>query len=316
MTADSCSARIANLLLCTGRLLPGPRDASASPTLRHSRISRLFLSHTNLAALYTVCIGHVAKPGCHWPEYFDIYGRHEPRARTIPTPPGPTDGSQHTSDPGRGGPAASTKMAVITPFSYAWGRPDLTPDEIKARYPKLTAAFARGMSGNRVTGDYPRRMTGPGAVYDYSWIGEEARKMPGDARVVVDVGGELGHLLVDLLRDVDGLRPEQCVLQGRGKVIERAMKERGDGVLKGVWMMGCDFLEEQPVKGELCLIAALSLVDCLYRATTKLGRILTLSQEPSPTSSGTVWSTTQTEPPRIFCAILPTHCPRITRRRE
>jgi hypothetical protein len=261
-------------------------------------------------------MGHAAKPGCHWPEYFDVYGRHEPRARPIPTPPDPGTGSTPTPAPGSGGASAPTKMAVITPFSYAWGRPDLTPDEIKACYPKFTAAFAHSMSGNRVTGDYPRRMTGPGAVYDYSWIGEEARKMPAETPVVVDVGGGLGHLLVDLLRDVDGLRPEQCVLQGRGEVIERAMKERGDGVLKGVWMMGCDFLEEQPVKGELCLIAALSLVDCLYRATTKLGRILTLSQEPSPTSSGTVWPTTQTEPPRIFCVILPTHCPGITRRRE
>jgi hypothetical protein len=78
--------------------------------------------------------------------------------------------------------------------------------------------------------------------------GERGGEGDGAVAVVVDVGGGLGQLVRDVLRDVEGVRPGQCVLQDRGEVIEEA-RAAGRG-LEGVVLMEHDFHEEQPVKGE------------------------------------------------------------------
>lgn len=140
-----------------------------------------------------------------------------------------------------------------------------------------------------VGGDVP--LVGAGAVYDFGWVGEEARRRRqgrGDRKgedeerceeaVVVDVGGGLGQLLRDVLKEVEGVRPEQCVLQDRGEVVEDARKmwgrrgvsgedaesegwgqqyrgdeeegDRDERLMEGVVMMEHDFHGPQPVKGE------------------------------------------------------------------
>jgi hypothetical protein len=70
-------------------------------------------------------------------------------------------------------------------------------------------------------------------------------------------------LVRDVLRDVEGVRPAQCVLQDRGEVIEEA-KAAGRG-LEGVVLMEHDFHEEQPVKGEWYWSWSLGIVTDLDR---------------------------------------------------
>jgi hypothetical protein len=156
------------------------------------------------------------KPYAHWPAYFRTYGRREPRGQTH------------------------------TPFSFAWGHAELPPWEVKALYPEYASAFARSMRSRQIVGG-DGVLVGEGALVDLSWVGVEARQMEEGERVVVDVGGGLGQLVKDVLRDVEGVRPGQCVLQDRREVIEEA--RRGE-VLEGVVMMEHDFHGEQLVKGE------------------------------------------------------------------
>jgi hypothetical protein len=162
------------------------------------------------------------KPFAHWPEYFAAYGRREPAGQTH------------------------------TPFSFGWGHAALPPWEVKALFPAYASAFARSMRSRQIVGG-DTAVVGEGALYDFGWVGVKAgeRGEEGDgaaAVVVVDVGGGLGQLVRDVLRDVEGVRPGQCVLQDRGEVIEEA-RAAGRG-LEGVVLMEHDFHEEQPVKGE------------------------------------------------------------------
>lgn len=99
------------------------------------------------------------------------------------------------------------------------------------------------------------KLVGEEAVYDFSWVGKwEEETGDGGKAKVVDVGGGLGQLLRDLIRDVEGLKAEECVLQDRREVIEEAKREREkegeQGVLTGVRILEHDFHEEQPVKGK------------------------------------------------------------------
>lgn len=170
------------------------------------------------------------KPFAHWPEYFAAYGRREPAGQTH------------------------------TPFSFGWGRAELPPWEVKALFPAYASAFARSMRSREIVGG-DTAVVGGRALYDFGWVGVEAcgrrGEGEGDRPVVVDVGGGLGQLVRDVLRDVEGLVPGQCVLQDRGEVIEGA-REGGRG-LEGVVLMEHDFHDEQPVKGE-CLRAVLGSV--------------------------------------------------------
>ena len=163
-----------------------------------------------------------AKGYVHWPEYFAKYGRKEAQGQTH------------------------------TPFSFGWGHPELPAYEVMSLYPKYATAFAKSMkSAKPLGGDI--RIVGPGALYDVSWIGEEARVRAGDGQpLIVDVGGGLGHLLRDILTELPGLSPSQCVLQDRGHVVEEA-RQASDPVFQGIIMIDHDFHQEQPVKGSLPL---------------------------------------------------------------
>ncbi|KAK4140759.1 uncharacterized protein C8A04DRAFT_39668 [Dichotomopilus funicola] len=242
---ESLVARIANLLLATGKLLPGPPVASCSSTppqspyanitIRHSRISPLYMTSHPVSPLCTVAVGNAMRPFARWPDYFDIYGRCEPPEQRF------------------------------TPFSFAWDCPDLEPWEVKAEYPDYASAFARSMQSKEMVGG-DTVLVGEEAVYDMAWVGEEAKVFcnykPWEnwTPTLVDVGGGLGQLLQDVLRDVDGLRPEQCLLQDRREVIDKA-KDNRDGVLAKVVMMEQDFHEEQPLKGGLVYILRRILLD-------------------------------------------------------
>jgi len=170
----------------------------------------------------TVGVGMNAKGYVHWPEYFAKYGRKEAQGQTH------------------------------TPFSFGWGHPELPAYEVMSLYPKYATAFAKSMkSAKPLGGDI--RIVGPGALYDVSWIGEEARVRAGDGQpLIVDVGGGLGHLLRDILTELPGLSPSQCVLQDRGHVVAEA-RQASDPVLQGISMIDHDFHQEQPVKGSLPL---------------------------------------------------------------
>ena len=132
----------------------------------------------------------------------------------------------------------------------------MPPWEVKALFPEYSSQFTRAMKAREIIGG-DVKLVGEGALYDFSWAGRWEGKTgeAGGPVKVVDVGGGLGQLLRDLLRDVEGLKGEECVLQDRREVIEEANseseKEGDQGVLKGVTMMEHDFHQEQPVKGEL-----------------------------------------------------------------
>ncbi|KAK4113165.1 S-adenosyl-L-methionine-dependent methyltransferase [Canariomyces notabilis] len=222
---ESLVARIANLLLSVGKLNPGPEPG----TVAHSRVSPLYRSASPASALATVAVGNGMKPYAHWPEYFRTYGRREP--------PGQTH----------------------TPFSFAWNHPELAPWEVKALDPEYAATFARSMESRQIVGgNMP--VAGPEALYDLTWVGEEARMRGEGEAVVVDVGGGLGQLLRDLIASVPGLKPGQCVLQDRKEVIEEAREAAGEGLM-GVVMMEHDFHGEQPVKGAVVYLLRRILLD-------------------------------------------------------
>lgn len=163
------------------------------------------------------------KPFSHWPEYFRAYGRREP--------PGQTH----------------------TPFAFGWGHAELPPWEVKALHTEYATLFARSMRSREIVGG-DTVVTGQGALYDFGWVGREARGMGDGGVAVVDVGGGLGQLLRDVLKGVEGVRPGQCVLQDRREVICEAREGSAAGELEGVVMMEHDFHEEQPVKGEFFFV--------------------------------------------------------------
>ena len=181
------------------------------------------------------------KPFAHWPTYFATPHHHP----------------DHHDSPGHGHSLrAAPSGQTHTPFAFAWGHAALPPWEVKALYPAYASAFARSMRAREMAGG-DTVCAGSRAVYDMAWVGVEARGMTGLAGeeggsrvVVVDVGGGLGQLVRNVLRDVEGLMAGQCVVQDRREVVEEA--RAGEG-LEGVVLMEHDFHEEQPVKGEYLL---------------------------------------------------------------
>jgi len=212
------------MLIAVGKLLPGPQPGH----VRHSRVSPFYMSSNPARDITAVAVGNGFKAYARWPEYFARYGRREPPSVTH------------------------------TPFSFAWGHPELPPWEVKALFPEYAASFARSMKSRQIVGG-DMKLVGSEALYDMSWLGEEARRRAagGDddsAVVAVDVGGGLGQLLRDIVASVPGIAPGQCVLQDRKEVIEEAAAAAtaaGDGVIREARLMEHDFHTEQPVKGTL-----------------------------------------------------------------
>ena len=203
-------ARLCGFLLSTGKLLPG-----ALPNhVRHSRFSRICVSTSPFYSMNAIHAGNGVRSYALWPQYFAAYGRAEP------------------------------PRVTHTPFSFAWGHPELAPWEVKALYPEYAALFAQAMETKVMVGG-GMRWAGEDAFYDLGWLAAEE----GEGGVVVDVGGGLGQLLKDVLADVPGVGPGRCVLQDRREVIDQAV-EKADPALAGAVMMEHDFHVEQPVKGQ------------------------------------------------------------------
>ncbi|KAL2185816.1 S-adenosyl-L-methionine-dependent methyltransferase [Thermothelomyces heterothallicus CBS 203.75] len=238
---ESLIGRIATHLLATNKLRPGPRPG----TVAHSRVSPVYRTAHPASPLCTVAVGNAMRPFAHWPSFFEAYGRREA--------PGPAH----------------------TPFSFAWGRPDLAPWEVKALHPSYARAFARSMRSREMVGGNTT-VVGPDALYDLGWVGQEARARGHAEPLVVDVGGGLGQLVRDILADVKGIKPGQCVLQDRSEVIEESRRLMvGDG-LEGVVMMEHDFHTEQPVKGALVYVLRRVLLD--YSDSPAIGILRRLAE--------------------------------------
>ncbi|KAM7202985.1 Demethylsterigmatocystin 6-O-methyltransferase [Naviculisporaceae sp. PSN 640] len=214
--------RISSLLVSTSTLRRTP-----SNNLTHSRISPLYTSSHPFSPLVTVAIGNGMRPYSQWPSYFNTYGRREP------------------------------SQLSHTPFSYAWGHPELEPWAVKALYPDYARQFEKSMQSRDMVTGY-LRLVGPDALYDFSWVGDHARReRVGRSEpkktvkpVVVDVGGGLGQLLTDVLREIPAIQAPQCVLQDRKEVIEAATArietDRDYSILKDVVKMEHDFHAPQP----------------------------------------------------------------------
>ncbi|KAK3361779.1 O-methyltransferase-domain-containing protein [Lasiosphaeria ovina] len=224
-------ARIGGFLVSVGKLR---EDSPGSGRIRHSRVSPLYRSDHPFAPLATVAVGNGLKAYVHWPEYFEKYGRREPRGQTH------------------------------TPFGFAWGHPELPPWEVKALYPKYAVQFTKAMKSRQIVGGN-MEVVGPGALYDMAWLGDEANAKRGEGRgsgspLVVDVGGGLGQLLRDVVTAVPAIHPDQCVLQDRKEVIEEALAG-GDAFIRGVKLMDHDFHTQQPVKGAMVYLLRRILLD-------------------------------------------------------
>ncbi|KAK5654279.1 hypothetical protein OQA88_7455 [Cercophora sp. LCS_1] len=222
---ESLVARLVNFLLSVGKLLPGSEPGH----VRHSRVSKLYVSSHPVSSTATVAIGNGFKVYSRWPEYFDKYGRREPPSITH------------------------------VPFSFAWGHPELAPWEVKALYPDYATEFTKSMKARQIVGG-DMKLTGPEALYDFAWLGEEAKLRGKDEALVVDVGGGLGQLLKDVITTVPGVSASQCVLQDRKEVIEEATRV-ADPVLVDVVKMDHDFHTEQSVKGALVYLGRRILLD-------------------------------------------------------
>ncbi|KAM7197102.1 Demethylsterigmatocystin 6-O-methyltransferase [Rhypophila sp. PSN 637] len=225
---ESVVGRIASLLVSTSTLRLGQGSSGSSMHVSHSRISPLYTSKHPFSPLVTVAVGNGMKPYAQWPSYFSIYGRREPSAVTN------------------------------TPFSFSWGHPELEPWAVKALYPEYARQFEKSMASRDMVTGY-LKLAGPEAMYDFSWVGELAKRRreqadPKLAPVVVDVGGGLGQLLGDMLREIPGIHPSQCILQDREEVIQAAVAQiintSSSTSQNGIGIMPHDFHQPQPASSQ------------------------------------------------------------------
>jgi hypothetical protein len=164
------------MLVASGTLVE-----SALGHVAHSCVSRLYRSERPSSSLAWVAVTNGLRPYVFWPEYFEKYGRQEPR------------GPMHK------------------PCSFFWGKPGMAVWEIMASDPEYTKRFAEAMRARQIAGG-DERWTGPGTLCDMAWIGDEAPAWSAGSMLVVNIGGGHGQLLKDLLTEIPAVPPQQCVL--------------------------------------------------------------------------------------------------------
>jgi len=182
--------------------------------VQHTALSPLYKADGPAGPLNWVAIALGLRPYLAWPEYFEKYGRREPR----------------TTSP--------------VPGSFAWGHPEVPIWDVIAQNPEHARIFAASM---KIQSIHHAELVGEAAQYSLKWVGEEIHRH--DAPLLVDVGGGHGQLLKSILSEVPGIPTERCVLQERGEVIDEA-RRLDDPALAGISYMAHDFHKEQPVKGE------------------------------------------------------------------
>ncbi|KAH8894803.1 S-adenosyl-L-methionine-dependent methyltransferase, partial [Thozetella sp. PMI_491] len=217
-------SRIGGMLVASGKLME-----SEPGFVSHSRLSPMYRSEHPASSLNWVAVANGMRPYVFWPEYFEKYGRREPRG------------------------------ATHTPCSLSWGQPEKAVWEIIASDPEYSKNFAEGMKAKQIAGGN-MKMTGPEALYDMGWLAEAAARSPQPSTLLVDVGGGHGQLLKDILGEMPSVPAQRCVLQDRPEVVDGAIVA-GDLALREVVKMGHDFHTEQPVKGALVYFLRRVLLD-------------------------------------------------------
>lgn len=195
--------------------------------IAHTPISNLF-QQKRLQLLYPHIYDCFMYSSVSWTTYFDKYGMQEPQ------------------------------QSNRSPFGLGFGYPDKTLYEIFDLLPERATAFNATMALG--LGEMPIL-----GVYDFSWIGEYAKRPEANGRTLfVDIGGGMGQALVAILEENPAIPPSQCVLEDRESVIKDA--EAAGGILETVKKVPISLFGEQPVKG----------IPLLYQ--NRLRAFLTLSQ--------------------------------------
>ncbi|KAF6832751.1 o-methyltransferase [Colletotrichum plurivorum] len=205
---ESLVARLGGMLVSTGRLI------QTSPGhVAHSHVSPMFKQKSPAGNLFRVLFDHGLRGYAHWQDYFAAHGNREP------------EGVSHN------------------PFTFSWGRPELTVWEVVDLDKERAEVFASAM---RSAGSIAGRYGGPASVYDFSWLAGEA-EADGGRPLVVDVGGSHGETLKHILEAVPGIPRSRCVLQDRPEVIEEVVRVDHQG-LSDVVKIGVDFMQANPTK--------------------------------------------------------------------
>ena len=200
------------MLVATGKLRqPSPWHVA------HTRLSTAFAHRSPPAVWFSMSFDETLGPWTHWPRYFAKYGPQQPSGQTA------------------------------VPMTFAEGVDgELTCYEVIARGgPERMADFADGMQG------IPELMPAAG-IYDFEWVGQAVAKgeVDPDMPLIVDVGGNLGQALVEIIAHTgSSIPPDKCVLQDRADVISAA-EGLENPVLKKIRKMPVDYHQGQPLKGK------------------------------------------------------------------
>ena len=209
---------------------------SPSPgQIKHTDTSKMF--GTKMGHLYfTHVFDYFTVSAAKWIEYFDTHGLQEP------------------------------KKSSESPFGFGIGYPDKSLYEILEILPPhraiaFNATMAMGIGEMSILD-----------MYDFTWIGEAAKRSGNEARTVfVDVGGGKGQALRAILEANPEIPAERCVVEDREETIKEAEADSEGTDFARVKKVPISFFDEQPVKGqqsnnsnELFLLIILRLTCLLY----------------------------------------------------
>ncbi|KAI3392444.1 hypothetical protein diail_5688 [Diaporthe ilicicola] len=200
--------RIAGVLVSQGCLKQTGQD-----DIFHTQESLAYRNDNPMSHVFHMSWTNAFVPYSKLPEYFEKYGRREPRTITH------------------------------VPFSFAHGKPDLGFYELIAEDEAWVASFLKGMS------HVESRMPVMASAYDFSWLVAEAEAQPhSDRAVLVDVGGGKGGAIKAIHRAFPALPIHRFVLEDRPETLE-AGRALDEPELAGVRRVALDFHKDQPVKG-------------------------------------------------------------------
>ena len=179
-----------------------------------------YITHTSVSKMFQTTLAQLFYPhifdcfmlsAVKWPQYFEEHGMQEPQ------------------------------RSNRSPFGLGSGYPDKSLYDVFDLMPERAMAFNATMAFG--LGEMP--MLG---MYDFSWIGEYAKRPEAVGRTLfVDIGGGKGQALRAILEETRTIPPAQCVLEDQEKVIKEA--EEDTGTPATVKKIPISFFKEQPVKG-------------------------------------------------------------------
>ncbi|KAF1812710.1 O-methyltransferase [Eremomyces bilateralis CBS 781.70] len=213
--ADSVGADESLVARLGGMLVAcGRLDQVGEDAVTQSRVSYTFANNHTSGMMFQMMFDEGMRPYTQWPDYFEKYNNKEPTGITH------------------------------NPHSFGYGEPEQECWAILGRDAERTRVFALSMQA--MESQLPI-----GGIYDFKWIGEEAKSGKNPERpLIVDVGGSAGHALKFIMEETPDIPQERCVLEDRPETIADT-KKTGDPTLANVQMVEHDFYAEQPVKGAL-----------------------------------------------------------------